>query len=301
MLKVCEISAKALLQDRFPAETADFTIWGVSDPEAPEDHSVIFVKNSISETCSEVKESIFITREETALSLDASSVQLKSSMPKNLYGELLLRMERMMPGEDLFMKNGSYVSADAKLGKNVSIAPFCVIGRDVVIGDNCEIGAGTIIKDHVRIGNDVQIKEHCMIGVEDADIYRPESGACRTLPHLAGTIIEDGCLLLAGAVLAAGDTRPTILGKGSMIGLVGDVGHNCRIGEETLISGKSSVSGHCQIGNHTYVAPMSVTTNRISVGDHAYLGIGAVAIKDVPEDEKQFGNPARKVPEFKKK
>ena len=37
MLKVCEISAKALLQDRFPAETADFTIWGVSDPEAPED------------------------------------------------------------------------------------------------------------------------------------------------------------------------------------------------------------------------------------------------------------------------
>ena len=54
MLKVCEISAKALLQDRFPAETADFTIWGVSDPEAPEDHSVIFVKNSISETSSEV-------------------------------------------------------------------------------------------------------------------------------------------------------------------------------------------------------------------------------------------------------
>ena len=51
----------------------------------------------------------------------------------------------------------------------------------------------------------------------------------------------------------------------------------------------------------TFVAPMSVTTNRISVGDHAYLGIGAVAIKDVPEGEKQFGNPARKVPEFKKK
>lgn len=123
MLKVCEISAKALLQDRFPEDKTDFKIFGVSDPEAPEDHSVIFVKNSIAETCSEVKESIFITREETALSLDASSVQLKSNMPKNLYGELLLRMERMMPGEDLFMKNGSYVSADAKLGKNVALLP----------------------------------------------------------------------------------------------------------------------------------------------------------------------------------
>lgn len=182
MLKVCEISAKALLQDRFPAETADFTIWGVSDPEAPEESQRDFCEEQHLGNLQRGKESIFITREETALSLDASSVQLKSSIPKNLYGELLLRMERMMPGEDLFMKNGSYVSADAKLGKNVSIAPFCVIGRDVIIGDNCEIGAGTIIKDHVRIGNDVQIKEHCMIGVEDADIYRPESGACRTLP-----------------------------------------------------------------------------------------------------------------------
>lgn len=183
MLKVCEISAKALLQDRFPAETADFTIWGVSDPEAPEDHSVIFVKNSISETCSEVKKASLSQGRDSAFPGCFISA-VKSNMPKNLYGELLLRMERMMPGEDLFMKNGSYVSADAKLGKNVSIAPFCVIGKDVVIGDNCEIGTGTVIKDHVRIGNDVQIKEHCMIGVEDADIYRPESGVCRTLPHL---------------------------------------------------------------------------------------------------------------------
>lgn len=53
--------------------------------------------------------------------------------------------------------------------------------------------------------------------------------------------------------------------------------------------------------NRVYVAPMAVTTNRMQVGDHAYLGIGAVAIKDVPEGEKQFGNPARKVLESKKK
>ena len=65
--------------------------------------------------------------------------------------------------------------------------------------------------------------------------------------------------------------------------------------------GKSSISGHCDLGEHVYIAPMAVTTNRISVGDHAYLGIGAVAIKDVPEGEKQFGNPARKVLELKKK
>lgn len=296
MFKICEIKAGQLLDSDH-----DFMIFGVSDPEAPENHTIIFVKGGLAETYKEVKESIFITREDMELSLDASCVQLKSRTPKNLYGELLEKLESLLPETEQRLVDGSYVSSDVKLGKNVKIGPFCVIGRDVVIGDDCQIGAGTIIKDHVRIGQNVRIKEKCLIGVEDADIYRPEDGACRTLPHLAGTVIEDGCLLLAGAVLAAGDTRTTVLGKGSMIGLVGDVGHNCLIGEGTLISGKASVSGHCQVGSSTYVAPMSVTTNRISVGDHAYLGIGAVAIKDVPEGEKQFGNPARRVLEMKKK
>ena len=80
-----------------------------------------------------------------------------------------------------------------------------------------------------------------------------------------------------------------------------DLGHYCVIKEISSVGGKSSISGHCDLGEDVYIAPMAVPTNRISVGDHAYLGIGAVAIKDVPEGDKQFGNPARKVLELKKK
>lgn len=301
MFPVTKIRARELLGEHFPEDgRADFWIYGVSDLEEPEDHTIIFVKNQAEADVQEVRESIFLMQEKTELSLGPLCIGLKSKTPKNLYGELLNRMTEQMPKTELLLQDGSYLSADVKLGKRVKIGPFCVIGRDVVIGDDCEIGAGTIIRDHVRIGNRVQIKERCVVGAEDADIYRLEDGTCRTLPHLAGTVIEDGCLLLAGAILAAGDTRTTVLKKGSMIGMLGDVGHNCRIGEQTLISGKASISGHCQIGDHVYVAPMAVTTNRIGVGDQAYLGLGAVAIKDVPENEKQFGNPARKVLEKKK-
>lgn len=300
MFKICEVKASGLLGADFErAGQEDFLLYGVSDPEAPEDHTLIFVKGEPSDACRRVQNSILITDEQTELQPARSSIRIRSAMPKNRYGELLTRMADQMPKPELKQAGGSWISEDVRMGRGVQIAPFCVIGRDVVIGDRCEIGAGTVIRDHVRIGRDVIIKENCVIGAEDADIYRTEEGLCRTLPHLAGTVIEDGCLLLAGAVLAAGDTRTTVLGRGSMIGMVGDVGHNCRIGEETLISGKASISGHCRIGNHTYMAPMSVTTNRMSVGDHAYVGIGAVAIKDVPDQEKQFGNPARRVLERK--
>ena len=87
MFKVCDIKAGKLLGNRFPKETCeDFAIYGVSDPEAPEDHTLIFVKGALSDTYTEVQHSIFVTKEELELELHPSSVQLKSTAPKNLYG-----------------------------------------------------------------------------------------------------------------------------------------------------------------------------------------------------------------------
>lgn len=302
MFKIGEVKAGALAGEEFPAlKGRSFLIYGVSDPEAPESNSIVYVRTVIDGSYPDVKEAVFVTKEEVELpGMDASCVHIKAKMQKNVYGVLLERLKGLLPGTEMEFVNGSYISKDIKLGRNVRIAPFCVIGRDVVIGDDCEIGAGTVIKDHVRIGNQVHIHEKCMIGVDDMDVYRLEDEVCRDLPHLAGTVIEDGCLLLAGSVVGAGDSRTTVLGKSSVVGMLGDVGHNCVIGAGSSVGGKSSISGHCDIGEHVYIAPMSVTTNRIRVGEGAYLGIGAVAIQDVPDGEKQFGNPARKVLEIKK-
>lgn len=302
MFKIGEIKACELAGEEFPElRDRNFLLFGVSDPEAPESNSIVYVRTETAESYREVRECIFVTKEEVELpGLDDSCVQVRADMQKSMYGILLERYKEKLPKPEIELIDGSYISQDAKIGTNVRISPFCVIGSDVVIGDNCEIGTGTVIKDHVRIGAQVRIHEKCMIGVDDMDVYRFEDGVCRVLPHLAGTIIEDGCLLLAGSVIGAGDSRTTVLGKSSVVGMLGDVGHNCVIGAYSSVGGKSSISGHCEIGEHVYIAPMSVTTNRMSVGDGAYLGIGAVAIRDIPDGEKQFGNPARKVLEMKK-
>ncbi len=303
MFKTGEVKACALAGTEFP-KLADskFLIYGVSDPEEPENNSIVYVRTEIDSSYREVRETIFVTKEEVKLpDMDASCVHIHVDMQKSAYGILLERYRKLLPDPGSEMRDGSYISKGAQIGRNVRISPFCVIGNDVVIGDDCEIGTGTVIKDHVRIGNQVRIHEHCLIGVDDMDVYRLEDDICRDLPHLAGTVIEDGCLLLAGSVIGAGDSRTTVIGRSSVVGMLGDVGHNCVIGAHSSVGGKSSISGHCNLGEHVYIAPMSVTTNRIRVGSHAYLGIGSVAIQDVPEKEKQFGNPARRVLEMRKK
>ncbi len=303
MFKTGEVRACELAGEEFPQlAQKQFLLFGVSDPEAPKSNSIVYVRTDIDGSYREVREAVFVTKEEVELpGMDPSCVQIKAAMQKSMYGILLERYQALLPRAEYESVGGSYISRGAKLGRDVRIAPFCVIWNDVVIGDGCEIGSGTVIRDHVRIGNNVRIHERCVIGADDMDVYRLEDGVCRDLPHLAGTVIEDGCLILAGAVIGAGDSRTTVLGRSSVVGMLGDVGHNCVIGENSSVGGKSSISGHCDLGAHVYVAPMAVTTNRISVGDHAYLGLGAVAIRDVPQGEKQFGNPARRVPEMKQR
>ncbi|MBQ8039628.1 MAG: hypothetical protein IJ274_07150, partial [Lachnospiraceae bacterium] len=177
-----------------------------------------------------------------------------------------------------------------------TIGPMCIVEEDVVIGDNCTIGAGTIIRAHTRIGNNVTMKEYCMIGIEDADIYRDEQGFCKTLPHLAGVVIEDGCLLLVKVVIAAGDTRTTVIKKGAFLSTGASLAHNSYIGEGANIGGYADIGGHCNIGARTYVAPEAIVKNRVIVGEDAFVGIGAVVLADVNDGDKVFGNPARKVP-----
>ena len=191
MFKIGEIKMSELAGTAFPELAGrEGLLYGVSDPEAPESNSMIYVRTEVADSYTKVRDSIFVTKEEVELpGLHESCVQLKASMQKSLYGVLLETYKKLLPKAELVQKNGSYISSDVKIGTDVEIAPFCVIGADVQIGDHCKIGAGTIIKDHVRIGSHVEIQEKCLIGVDDMDVYRLEDGVCRDLPHLAGTVI----------------------------------------------------------------------------------------------------------------
>ena len=93
MFRICELWAGELIGDDFVRqEQKDFQIFGVSDPEEPEANTVIFVKGDLAENYTEIKNSIFITGQDCRLSLDSSCIQLKSDMPKNLYGEVLTHL-----------------------------------------------------------------------------------------------------------------------------------------------------------------------------------------------------------------
>lgn len=281
-IQICNIQGWVLIPG------TNFPIYGVSDPEAPLPNTIIFVKNSLSNQDG-IRNSIIVTKDR--LDLDDSCVQIVDKNHKKAYAEVLLKLEKELPVYEEKAVNGSYISSGAIIGSNTKIGKFCVIEGDVVIGDDCEIADYVYIGAHTRIGNHVNIMSKCVIGNADADIYR-DGDCCLTLPHLGGTIIEDGCLLLQGAHIAAGDTCATVMKSGAMLGICANVGHNSYIGKNTTIGAHACICGHCDIGNDVYIAPSTVVMNRLHIGDKAKTGLGSVVLQDVEPDTSVFGNPA---------
>lgn len=74
------------------------------------------------------------------------------------------------------------------------------------------------------------------------------------------------------------------------------IGHDTVIGDYSVVSGGCSIVRNVVIGKDVFVAAGVCVAQDVHIGDGAYLGLGSVVLKDVPENCKTFGNPARILP-----
>ena len=138
----------------------------------------------------------------------------------------------------------------------------------------------------------MEIQEKCLIGVDDMDVYRLEDGVCRDLPHLAGNVIEDGRLLAfldPFWQLAIPELQFLEKLRDRYAGRCGT--QLCDQGVQFCRS-ENQVFPVIVTWENMYICAYGSDHQPDQRGDHAYLRIGSRTIKDVPEGEKQFGNPA---------
>lgn len=73
------------------------------------------------------------------------------------------------------------------------------------------------------------------------------------------------------------------------------IGHDAKVGDYSVLSGRVSANGYVEIGNEAYLACGVCVAPHKKIGDKAYVGIGSVVISNVKPGTKVFGNPAKKL------
>ncbi len=190
------------------------------------------------------------------------------------------------------------------LGKNVSIGSNCMIGhntiieKNVVIGNNCSIGSNTIIRNSL-IKNNVKILDNCVIGKHGFGFF-PKQNKNLRYPHMGIVIIEDDCEIGCGSTIDRGSMSNTSIGKNTYLDNQIHIAHNVRIGENSIIAGQVGIAGSSRIGNNVKIGGQAGISGHLKIGNNVEIAGGSGVIKDIPDNSKVMGYPAKNIRQFLK-
>ncbi len=188
------------------------------------------------------------------------------------------------------------------IGKNVSIGTNCKIGhntiieKNVVIGDNCSIGSNNIIRNSL-INNNVKILDNCVIGKHGFGFFPIKNNNLR-YPHIGAVVIEDNCEIGCNATIDRGSMSNTIIGKNTYLDNQIHIAHNVKIGENSIIAGQVGIAGSSIIGNNVKIGGQAGISGHLNIGNNVEIGGGSGVIKDIPDNKKVMGYPAKNIREF---
>ena len=190
------------------------------------------------------------------------------------------------------------------IGQNVSIGLNCLIGhntiieKNVSIGNNCSIGSNTIIRNSL-IKDNVKILDNCIIGKHGFGFF-PNDNQNLRYPHMGIVIIEDSCEIGCGSTIDRGSMSNTIIGKNTYLDNQIHIAHNVKIGKNSIIAGQVGIAGSSVIGNNAKIGGQAGISGHLKIGNNVEIAGGSGVIKNIPDNSKVMGYPAKNIREFLK-
>jgi UDP-3-O-[3-hydroxymyristoyl] glucosamine N-acyltransferase len=209
------------------------------------------------------------------------------------------------------------VAPEARIDPSASVGPLCVVESRAVIGPRArlhalvhvgpgvEIGDDTVVFPHVsvregvRVGRRVIIHPGAVLGA-DGFGFAFDGTAHRKIPQVGGVLIEDDVEIGANTTIDRATFGDTIVGRGTKIDNLVQIGHNVVIGEHSLLVAQVGVSGSLRLGRGVVLAGQVGVADHVTIGDGVIAGAQAGIPSSLPAGEKVLGTPARPIGQAKR-
>jgi UDP-3-O-[3-hydroxymyristoyl] glucosamine N-acyltransferase len=199
-------------------------------------------------------------------------------------------------GQGVAIGPGAVVGADAQIGDGTRLGAHCVIGRGVVIGRSCEIGAHAVI-GFAYLGDHVILQPGVVIGAAGFG-YSSGSDGHMKIPQLGRVLIQDRVEIGANSAVDRAALGDTVIGEGTKIDNLVQIGHNTRIGRHCVIAGQVGISGSVVLGDFVAVGGKVGIADHVRIGDRARLAGLSGVTRDLDGGRDYGGIPARPVREW---
>ena len=188
---------------------------------------------------------------------------------------------------------GAVIGPDAEIGSGTRIAPNVVVGPGVRIGRDCNIGAGTSIT-HALVGDRAIIHPGCRIGQDGFGFLMGAAGHLK-VPQVGRVIVQDDVEIGAGTTIDRGAIRDTMIGEGTKIDNLVQIGHNVVIGRHCVLVAQTGISGSSTLEDFVVLGARVGVTNHVTIGEGAQIAAISIVGGDVPPGARWGGTPAKPV------
>ncbi len=202
-------------------------------------------------------------------------------------------------GKGVKIGAGVVIETGVEIESGVVLYPHCYIGPNSTIGQNTVLFPRVTLYEKTVIGKNCRIHAGAVIG-GDGFGYAPVIDPASKLPirhqkiyHVGNVIIEDEVEIGANSTIDRGTLGSTRIHKQVKIDNLVQIGHNCEVGEGSVLCGCAGMAGSSSLGRFVVIGGQSGTANQVHVGDYAKLGGYTGAAKDVESGAEMAGVPAR--------
>ncbi len=201
------------------------------------------------------------------------------------------------------------IAPTAQVDPTVHIGPLCSVGEHARIGPRSVLLGGDHVGAHSDLGEDVflhanvtlyartqlgkrvRIHSGTVVG-SDGYGYVFDEGSHRKVPQIGNVIIHDDVEIGANVAIDRGALGATVIGRGTKIDNLVQIGHNVLIGEHCLIVAQTGIAGSTKLGNFVTLAGQAGIAGHLRIGNRAVVAAQSGVMNDIPDGEKWFGSPA---------
>ncbi len=192
------------------------------------------------------------------------------------------------------IENAVVVGPESTIGEGTVVESFVRIGARVRIGKNCRIGSMSRIADDTVIGDNCVFTASVSLGGPGFGFTTyPKENVRKQRAHVGQVIIGNNVRLGAFVGIDRGVMSDTIVGDFASIDNIVQVGHNCSVGEESVLCAFVALAGSTHLGKKVTFAGLSGTKGHLSIGDGAVIAAQTGVTKDIDAGQSVKGWPAR--------
>jgi UDP-3-O-[3-hydroxymyristoyl] glucosamine N-acyltransferase len=290
------------------SRSGDILIQDISDLEsAGEGDLSLFCDQRYASALAETKASAVITTRVLARYASETQCLLFAAEPRLAFaraGHLLYPAATPKPGIDdaaridssaiigrgSCIDSGAIIEGDVRIGENCHIGYHAVLAKGVVVGDGSCVGAHSVISNAL-IGARVDIGTCCTIGGPGFGFVAGPGGPLRLL-QLGRVVIADDVSIGANCAIDRGATGDTVIGAGSALDNLVQIGHNVRLGRSCIVCGQAGIAGSTTLGDGVMVGGQTAISDHLVIGAGARIAGKSGVMRDVAPGTTVGGYPA---------